>query len=203
MYSFFDGIDWSEPELVINDPFEQQIAIDPYNRVHIIDWEKLETGYKLVHYQNFNGLWLGYIIDEAQIVVANPVVIEKNNILYLAYYKCFSSSDCRIRFTKNYLLTGIQHKEILVNEFNIYPNPFTTETTIEFGMDEEADLNISVNDLNGKQIKTIDQKRFSTGIHKYKWNGTDNNGKEVNPGTYLIRLQAGRHVITKPVEKVK
>ncbi|PJF32818.1 MAG: hypothetical protein CUN57_03905, partial [Phototrophicales bacterium] len=61
MYTFYDGTAWSEPELVVNDPYEQQIAIDHYDRVHIIDREKLETGYKLVHYQKINDLWQGYI----------------------------------------------------------------------------------------------------------------------------------------------
>jgi hypothetical protein len=203
MYTFFDGNNWSSPELVVNDPFEQKIAIDLFNRVHIVDREKLETGTKLVHYQKINDLWQGYIIDNSNIIVANPVFIEKNNILYLVYYKCFSNNDCRIRFTKNYLLTDIQRKEILMKEFNIYPNPFSIETIIEFGIDKEVDLNISVNDINGKNLNTIDERKFSTGKYNYKWNGTDKNGKEVTSGTYLIRLQAGRHVISKPVEKMK
>jgi hypothetical protein len=35
------------------------------------------------------------------------------------------------------------------------------------------------------------------------WNGTDENGKEVISGLYLIRLQAGRQVMTRSVEIIK
>ncbi|MEZ5081849.1 MAG: sialidase family protein [Bacteroidales bacterium] len=65
MYTYNNGNFWTEPDLVVNDPYEQRIAIDPYNRAHIIDREKTETGYKLVHYQNYGGFWQGYIIDTA------------------------------------------------------------------------------------------------------------------------------------------
>jgi len=203
MYTFFDGTNWTEPELVVNDPFEQQIAIDPYDRVHIIDREKLEPGYKLVHYQKMNDLWQGYIIDNSNIVVANPKLIEKDNLLYLIYYKCFSSNDCRIRFTKNELLTSLHNNRTLLKDLIIFPNPFTTETIIEFTLEKMLQANVSVYDLSGKHIKTIENKEFSPGKYQFMWNGTDKNGKEVTSGLYLIRLQAGRHVITKPVEYLK
>ncbi len=203
MYTFYNGSAWSEPELVVNDPHEQKIAIAPYNRVNIIDREKLETGTKLVHYQKINDLWQGYIIDESDIVVGNPQVIEKNNILYLIYYECYSNDDCRIKFTKNYLTTEIKHEQGIIDKMKIYPNPFKTQTTIEFEINKEKQIDISIYNLNGKHIQTIENKEFSPGTYKFIWLGTDKNGKEVKAGLYLVRLLTGRHVITKPVEYVK
>jgi hypothetical protein len=204
MYTFFDGSSWSEPELVVNDPFEQQIVIDHNNRVHIIDREKLETGTKLVHYQKINDLWQGYIIDEAENLTSFPELYENNGKLYLVYNKSNVPEITDVYITKFNIVTGMDSEfNQVVDQFKTYPNPFSTVATIEFNTSKETDINISIYGLDGKQIKTIDQKRFSPGIHTYKWNGTDKNGKEVNPCLYLIRLQAGRHVITKPVEKVK
>jgi len=202
MYTFFNGNFWSEPELVVNDPYEQRIAIDPYNRVHIIDREKLEIGYKLVHYQKYGNLWQGYIVDESQIVVNNPTLIEKNNILYMVYYNCFNDDDCKIMFAKNYLTTGVNTKTGIFKEINIYPNPFETETTIELKTNKQQQIDISIFDLNGRHVKTIENKEFSPGTYKYKWFGTDKNRKEVKAGLYLVQLLTGRHVITKLVEKI-
>lgn len=203
MYTFFNGSNWSEPELVVNDPYDQKIAIDPYNRVHIIDREKLETGHKLLHYQKYGNIWQGFIIDESDIVVNNPAIIENNNVLYITYYECYSDNDCKIKFTRNYLTTGKYSEQQFCNKIRVYPNPFKTETTIEFEIGQRQQIDISIYDLNGKHIKTIDNKEFPPGTYKYKWTSTDKNGKEVKSGLYLVRLQTGRRVITKPVEYVK
>jgi hypothetical protein len=204
MYTYFDGTDWSEPELVVNDPYEQQIAIDTYNQIHIIDYEKLEIGTKLVHYQKINDLWQGYIVDYANNLTNFLDLTEKNEKLYLVYNKSDVPSNANVYITKFNIITGIDSNTSKVfDEFKIFPNPFITETIIEFRTSKEEFINISIYALDGKHIVTIDERKFSTRIYKYNWNGKDKNGKEVNSGTYLIRLQAGRQIITKPVEKMK
>ncbi len=203
MHTFYNGNTWTTPELVVNDPYEQKIAIDPYDRVHIIDREKLETGTKLVHYQKINNMWQGYIIDEAEIIVANPDIIEKDNILYFVYYKCFSDNDCRVQFVKNDLITTTNCNNYLIDYITIYPNPFKVQTTIEFTVNKGQQINVSIYDLNGRHINTIENKGFPPGTYNYKWFGTDKHGKEVKAGLYLVRLLAGKHVTTKPVELIK
>lgn len=202
MYIFFDGNNWSEPELVVNDPFEQNIAIDPYNRVHIIDREKLETGTKLVHYQKINDLWQGYVIHEAINSVGMPSLLKTNGFLYLVYTYSAEINDGDILFTKYDIVTGFDNhlRAQLIGYINIYPNPFKTQTTIEFKTNREQQINISIFNLNGKHIKTLGNRNFLPGIYKFSWLGTDKNGKEVKVGLYLVRLLAGKHVITKPVE---
>jgi hypothetical protein len=205
MYTFFDGTNWTEPELVVNDPYEQKIAIDLYNRVHIINREKLEIGTKLVHYQKINNLWQGYIIDEAANLTSFPDLTYASGQLYLVYNKSDTPEITDIYISKYDITTGINQKPDFsgINALNIYPNPFRTQSNIEFELNKENQLDLSIYDLSGKHIKTIENKIFSPGVHQYKWNGTDKTGKEVNSGLYLIRLQAGRHVITKPVEYFK
>jgi len=205
MYTFYDGNSWSTPELVVNDPYEQQIAIDTYDRVHIIDREKLENGTKLVHYRKINDMWQGYIIDEAENSVGMPTLLKTNGFLYLVYTYSAQINDGDIYFVKYDVTTGEEFKTkiILKQNINIYPNPFVTQTTIEFTTKISHHYDIYISDINGKRIKTLEEKEFSPGKYKIKWNGTDKNGREVKNGTYLIRLQAGRHIITKPVEHVK
>jgi len=203
MYQNYDGQWWNMPELVVNDPSHQRIVIDPYNRVHIFDKEKLEIGNKIVHYKNLNNFWEGCLLDSSFINISNPDILELNNVLYLTYYKCFSETDCKIRFQKNILPVGLNESDSFVYEFNIYPNPFSAQTTIEFEITEEKQIDISIYNLNGQHIKTIYNGITQPGRYQQIWNGKGKISKEVNNGLYLVRLQWGKNFVTKPVEYIK
>ncbi len=88
------------------------------------------------------------------------------------------------------------------SQLDCYPNPFADQTNISISIKKKSNITIQIFDIQGKQIKTIANKKESPGNHRYMWNGTDKNKKEVKPGTYLIRLKAGSQTITKRVIKV-
>jgi hypothetical protein len=205
MYTFFNGNAWSEPELVVNDPYEQNIAIDTYNRIHIVDREKQETGMKLVHYQKVNDMWQGYVVDIADFYIVLYSLEKSTQKLYIAYYRSDVEGEGDIYFSSYDIVTGQKEfdKQNVIKELNIYPNPFKTTTSIAFTINEQREINISIYDLNARLVKTIENKEFLPGTYKYKWFGTDKNRKEVKAGLYLVRLLTGRYVITKPVEYVK
>lgn len=203
MYRYYDGNWWSLPDLVISDPGHQRIVIDPYNRIHIFDKEKMEIGSKLIHYNRVNGLWVGYLLDSSYLNISNPDILELNNNLYFTYYKCFSDTDCKIRFMKNNLITDIHLFERFVDNYVVYPNPFQTQTTIEFKLINERQIEISVFELSGNKIITLMNENKKPGEYRLIWNGKDLNGKEVMPGLYLVRLQSGRNLVTQPVEIIK
>ena len=204
MYTFFDGNQWSVPELVVNDPYEQKIAIDKYNRVHIIDREKSETGYKLVHYRKINGLWQGDIIDEANFYIVLYDLLNTGNSLWVAYYKTDIEGEGDVFISKYDITTGnITQKRDAIKGFNIYPNPFRNSTTIDWETGKDSSVEITVCELNGKPVKTLEKGKFVSGRYRTIWNGKSLNGKEVEAGVYLVRLKSGRNIVTKPVEFVK
>jgi hypothetical protein len=211
MYTYFDGNVWSVPELVVNDPYEQQIAIDPYQRVHIIDREKLETGTKLVHYQKINDLWQGYIIDDADNLTNFPDLSQINGKLYLVYNKSDVPANANVYITKYNIITGIDSEANKVVVFKLFPNPFKAETTVEFETSNQIQINISIYNLSGQKIITLMNEEIKPAKYRMIWNGKDLNGKEVEAGLYLVRLQsgppedgrAGRNIVTQPVEVIK
>ena len=75
---------------------------------------------------------------------------------------------------------------------NCYPNPFTNQTNIKYAIDKKCIASLGIYNLNGKQIKTLQNNILPKGKHKTTWDGTDQNGKEVSSGIYIIRLVAGR-----------
>ena len=84
-----------------------------------------------------------------------------------------------------------------------YPNPFSEYLNFEFSIIKQKSINLSVYDINGKPIKSIINKIYSPGKYNLKWNGKSKNGKEVNPGAYLIRLKTGNQIQTERVILIK
>jgi hypothetical protein len=115
MYRYYDGNSWSLPELVISDPAHQRIVIDPYNRVHIIDREKIETGTKLVHYQKNDSYWIGYIIDSSENLTSNPDISIANGQIYLVYDKSDVPEITDIYFLSYDIITIVEDKNIFLN----------------------------------------------------------------------------------------
>lgn len=200
LYCYHNGNQWVDPELVVNDPYGQRIVLDNQNKVHIADWEKMEAGYKMMHYQKVNNLWEGTLIDSSGIVVAMPEMKYSNGSIYLTYYKCISDENCRIRFTTMPLITSSQQKSTYPESFRVYPNPSIGNINIEFEISENLQVVLAIYDLNGKKIVDLSNEPKSPGKHKMIWNGKDLNGKEVKSGLYLVRLMWGRKIYSQPVE---
>lgn len=203
MYTFYDGMQWTEPELVVNDPHEQRIAVDMDNDAHIIDREKIDEGTKLVHYQKLDNTWQGYVVDSAENLTAFPQLINNNNTLYLVYNKSDIPEETDIYITKYDITTSVKELKPFINSLNIYPNPFTINTNIYFELEKETTINLSVYDLNGKLVKELEDNTWSPGKHQLQWNGTGINGREVINGLYLLRFHHGRKVITRLVELIR
>ena len=80
-----------------------------------------------------------------------------------------------------------------------YPNPFNPTTTIEFSLQCDSEINLSIYNINGQKIKTLAQNKFTKGTHSIIWNGKDESGKPVTSGVYLYQLDINDK--TKAVKK--
>jgi len=203
MYRFYNGSYWPEAEFITHnpDPEQQRIAIDNNNKPHIIDREKMEQGLKIMYYQKINGLWQGELIDSSYIVVSDPEIIHHNNKLYLVYYKCFTHEDCKVLFTSKQITTNV-FGLLIADKIKVYPNPFTNYTNFEFNLKQSGKTSLKVYNLNGQLVNTLINCYLPAGQYKITWNGTDNYGKEVMPGQYLIRLQRGKYIMSRMVSYV-
>jgi len=74
----------------------------------------------------------------------------------------------------------------------IYPNPFNPSATISFR--GRGQSNIRLYDLNGHLIR-----RFDTTKGEVVWNGRDLHGREVAPGTYVVRANVGDGVVSRRI----
>lgn len=87
--------------------------------------------------------------------------------------------------------TGIS--EVLQNNtFDIFPNPVAADATIRFILMKDEMVNVSIVDLLGKKIATIDERNMIAGKNEFHWN-TDG----ISNGMYLIQLHIGEKMFTK------
>ncbi|HEY7471337.1 MAG TPA: T9SS type A sorting domain-containing protein [Gemmatimonadota bacterium] len=69
-----------------------------------------------------------------------------------------------------------------------YPNPFVTETTIQYSIVEEGDVSLNVFDALGQLVATLATGHREPATYTVAWNGRSANGREVPTGIYVIRL---------------
>jgi hypothetical protein len=211
MYAKKKCVNWCIPELVsgvdVNQKY-QQIEVDQLNHVHIVEQQNLDLGQLLVHNSKQYENWIGQVIDSSAYLV-NPKLLFNNNKLYCVYSKSWEEGNqllSDIFISKYDIITGqSQPASITKNipEINVFPNPGIKNFTITFDNGRQQHINLSVFDINGKYIKTLCNKTMPPEKQKVQWNGTDKNGKEVQSGSYLVRLKMGSKTATQIVEIIK
>ncbi len=88
-------------------------------------------------------------------------------------------------------VTGIPHIENTpLHELKCYPNPFTTETTFEFTVEEASQVELIIYDMQGNIIRTLTDSHKKDG-HNYciKWDGFDTAGKPCKYGSFVAYLK--------------
>ena len=76
-----------------------------------------------------------------------------------------------------------------------YPNPFNPSTNIDFDIGFLDGLNqnveFSVYNIRGQQVRTLIDKHLQPGSYSVTWNGLDDQGRQLSSGIYLARLMTG------------
>ena len=204
-YMFNDEFQWISPELVVEDPYDQQIAVDQFNRPHIVNREKIASGWQLVHYTKINTDWIGNIVDTG-FIVQRPNLLFHNNQLKMVYDKTWETIDDfidEIMFTTYDISTRIDRPINNIHYFHIYPNPGQDQIIIEFEIIETGSVTMFISDFFGRKVKTLINKNMAIGSYQVYWNGKNENGVKVNSGLYLCRLYLERQVVSKSLEIIK
>jgi len=131
----------------------------------------------------FDG-WSGSLTGEQ-----NPALITMNqNKTITALFKQVSTANTNDMFSVQTRLG------------QIYPNPFTTETTIPFELKDASSIKISVLNLLGQKVCTLINKQLPPGKHTVIWNGCDKSGNRVTEGIYFCQMESDFKLVQ--VEKI-
>lgn len=75
-----------------------------------------------------------------------------------------------------------------------YPNPFNANTTIRFSLPQQEMINLAIHNLAGQQVTTLASGQREAGAYTLRWDGRDDDGRELASGVYLYQLEAGEQV---------
>jgi len=70
-----------------------------------------------------------------------------------------------------------------------YPNPFNPETTIEFAVSEESDVELAVYNLKGQKVKELLRGTLQPAAYSLVWDGRNDAGTAVSSGVYMYILE--------------
>jgi len=87
--------------------------------------------------------------------------------------------------------------------FQNYPNPFNAETWIQYNLQDTKKITIAIYNVFGRKVRTLIKDEQSPGTHRIKWDGRDDQGKEVSSGVYVYQLRTGGKSLTRKLLLVR
>ncbi len=84
-----------------------------------------------------------------------------------------------------------------------YPNPFNPTTKIQFGLPLRENVQITIYDVLGREIRQLVKESYDAGLYSVQWDGKNSAGKQVATGMYVYQIRAGQFVQTKKMLLMK
>jgi len=75
-----------------------------------------------------------------------------------------------------------------------FPNPFQTETNIDFGLPVNAFVNLSVYTLEGQFVTCLINENLKGGSYKMKWRRSDMTAKSCKTGAFIAYLKVNGQI---------
>ena len=84
-----------------------------------------------------------------------------------------------------------------------YPNPFNPTTILRYDLPEDTQVNITIYDIMGREVRTLVNNQQSAGYKSVVWDATNDLGQPVSAGMYLYRISAEEFVQVKKMVLLK
>jgi len=94
------------------------------------------------------------------------------------------------------LITGVKNMIIRVSDLQVYPNPFTSQTSVSFNISSESEISLYVCDLQGIKTDMIFSGRIAQpGKQVFTWTIP----REFQNGVYFVCLQSNGILISRKI----
>lgn len=87
--------------------------------------------------------------------------------------------------------SGISAGLTRIPKVTLHPNPFREVVSIEFELEQRANVSLSIFDTFGKKVKRVVSDTYEKGNVKLLWDGTNEEGNRLTEGIYFYRLRTG------------
>jgi hypothetical protein len=76
----------------------------------------------------------------------------------------------------------------LKTNLSCFPNPFNPSTIIEFSIQNDSKITLTIYNIKGQKVKSIINNELNKGKYSVVWNGDDDNNNPVSSGLYFYKL---------------
>jgi len=132
-------------------------------------------------------------------------------------YYVFDTFDQEINYLKSWIsdrLNWMDSQILLLNtkssliltDFYLnqnYPNPFNPVTTLSYSLPKDESVNITIYDIMGRPVKTIQNSYQTKGFRFVQWDAKNDRNEPVSAGLYLYTIQAGKFRQTRKMVLMK
>ncbi|NOR46067.1 MAG: T9SS type A sorting domain-containing protein [Candidatus Delongbacteria bacterium] len=90
--------------------------------------------------------------------------------------------------------TSINNEQFTIENHTLeqnYPNPFNPETTISYSLLNNAQVNLKVYDIAGREVCSLVDQKQNKGLHEIKFNGSN-----LTSGIYFYRLSVDGEAVS-------
>jgi hypothetical protein len=84
-----------------------------------------------------------------------------------------------------------------------FPNPFNPTTTIEFSIQNDSKVDLTIYNIKGQKVKMLVNEILPAGEHSVVWDGIDSNGSRVSSGIYFYKLKSCKYEKIKKMILIK
>jgi hypothetical protein len=92
--------------------------------------------------------------------------------------------------------------ELEEKNLNIHPNPINQTTHISYFLTTEGQVLLEVYNSTGQMVKTIVDKQQRAGSHGLVWDGSDNAGRALSSGIYVVTLKTKKGTVSRAILKL-
>ncbi len=123
------------------------------------------------------------------------IVLSANLKVGTHYYVCIPHASSGMKGTiivQN--STGAEDRKILISNYSLaqnYPNPFNPSTTISYDLGEQSMVTLSIFDIRGQEVATLQKGTQQAGTYNVQWSGINGDGNLVSTGMYFCRFSTG------------
>ena len=84
-----------------------------------------------------------------------------------------------------------------------YPNPFNPTTTIQYELQTEQHIRLTIYDALGRRIARLVDEVVPAGVQRSLWNGKSDGGGDVTSGVYFVRLETPHSKATRKLVLIR
>jgi YVTN family beta-propeller protein len=82
------------------------------------------------------------------------------------------------------------------------PNPFHGATAIEWSLARDAQVELGIFDVMGREVRVLARGAAPAGVHRIEWDGRGANGRALGAGLYFARLRLNGEEFMRTIVKL-